>query len=432
MPHALTETLTQRHSAIAVLGLGYTGWPLALALSDHFNVVGFDTNPHRIALLQEQAGLATATAASTFSSSLRLSSSVSILANCACFIIAVPTPVTDTNEPDLSHVTSALLSVASVLKRGDLVIVESTVYPGCTEEYCKPLLEDQTGLRAGVDFGIGYSPERINPGDTVHTLSTVTKLVAALHDDWIDDVRFIYEKIITAGVFVCSSVKVAEAAKMTENIQRDVNIALMNQLAELYERMQISSGDVWKAAATKWNFLSFRPGLAGGHCISVDPYYLLHRSQAFSFSPTLIAEARRVNEEVKTRILHRLLDHLQQHSIAYSKAHILIKGVTFKANVADVRNSKIILVARELMDLGCQVALSDPLADPVALQSEYGLSLVKSEGDNYDIVVMAADHAEYYLLGEDYFCERSHSNALIADLSGIFRNIISQRNYWTL
>ena len=423
MFHPLIDALKQRRSSIAVLGLGYTGWPLAFLLHEHFEVRGFDTNDRRISQLQPLLN---------HSSSLLLSCSADILSNCDCFIVAVPTPVTEKNEPDLRSLEAALLSVAAVLRSGALVIIESTVYPGCTEEFCMPLLEKHSGLKAGVDFGLGYSPERINPGDQVHTLASVTKLVSALHTPWLEVVKFIYETIVTVGVHVCASVKVAEAAKMTENIQRDVNIALMNQLAELYEHLSISSSDVWQAAATKWNFLPFRPGLAGGHCISVDPYYLLYRSKSIPFSPTLVAEARRVNEMVKTRILQRILDHLQRNAIDYTKARILIKGVTFKANVADVRNAKIVVVALDLIALGCTVDLSDPIADEVALRHEYGLCLVSKEGDEYDIVVIAADHSDYYLLEESYFCERTRQGALVVDLAGIYRNRITQRNYWML
>lgn len=433
MSSLLIDQLTHHHKAIAILGLGYTGWPLALALSDHFEVRGFDTNAERIAKLQQgHDGSASEIDVRSLPLSLLVSSSTAILSNCGCFIIAVPTPVTANNEPDFSYVKAALVSVAAVLKKGDLVILESTVFPGCTEEYCLPLLEERSGLKAGVDFGLGYSPERINPGDKVHTLSSVTKLVSALHTPWLDAVCFIYKKIIAAGVFVCSSVKVAEAAKMTENIQRDVNIALLNQLAMLYEHLEISAADVWQAAGTKWNFLPFRPGLVGGHCISVDPYYLLHRSRLVPFSPTLVEEARRVNEMVKTRIVDRLLDHLGQQGIALEMSRILIKGVSFKANVADVRNSKIVWMAQELISKGCSVELSDPGADAQALQREYGLSLVTEEGRDYDIIVIATDHTEYYSLGEDYFCDRTRSGALIADLCGIFRTTITKRNYWTL
>lgn len=432
MSQALIETLAQRRSGIAVLGLGYTGWPLAIALSHQFKVVGFDTNAQRIDQLRHPSDPVSSVPGLGADLSLEISSSSAILSNCCCFIVAVPTPVTENNEPDLGHITSALNAVAAVLKKGDLVILESTVYPGCTEEFCMPLLEKQSGLVAGIDFGLGYSPERINPGDNVHTLATVTKLVAAVHPLWIDAVKFIYESIVSAGVFVCSSVKVAEAAKMTENVQRDVNIALMNQLAELYEHLQIPRGEVWQAAATKWNFLPFRPGLAGGHCISVDPYYLLHRASSLPFSPTLVAEARRVNEDVKTRIIDRIVDHLSKCSINNAKARILIKGVTFKANVADVRNSKIASVALALIGMGCRVEVSDPWADSAALQKEYGLTLILTEDSNYDVVVIAADHADYYLLEEDYFCERCHSESLVVDLPGMFRNKITQLKYWTL
>ncbi len=424
MVFSLPDQLKQRRTSIAVLGLGYTGWPLALALSEHFEVRGMDTNPERIEALRQRND--------PFSSSLRISSSVASMTGCGCYIIAVPTPVTEKNEPDLACLTSALLSVANVLKKGDLVILESTVYPGCTEEFCLPLLERQSHLKAGTDFGLGYSPERINPGDSKHTIATVTKLISAVQGAWIEDMKFIYETIVGAGVFVCSSVRVAEAAKMTENIQRDVNIALLNQLSELYEMLQIPAGEVWQAASTKWNFLPFRPGLAGGHCISVDPYYLLYRSRELPFSPTLVAEARRVNELVKTRIVQRLLGFLQEQGIRQTHARILIKGVTFKANVADIRNAKIAEVALALIGLGCLVELTDPLADAKEVERAYGLSLVSEERVDYDVVVIAANHAAYYSLGEDYFCERTRPGGLIADLGGIYRNKITQRNYWTL
>ena len=433
MSSTLIELLTRRRTAIGVVGLGYTGWPLALALSDHFEVRGFDTSEQRIARLMQGSGRTKdPSLPSPLPLSLHVSRSSDILSDCSCYIIAVPTPVLDNNDPDLRSLQAALVSVAAVLKKGDLVIIESTVYPGCTEEFCMPLLESRSGLRAAADFGLGYSPERINPGDEVHTLASVTKLISAVDTSWLDAIAFIYKRIVAAGVFVCSSVKVAEAAKMTENIQRDVNIALLNQLAELYEHLHIPAAEVWQAAATKWNFLPFRPGLAGGHCISVDPYYLLHRSRSTPYWPTMVAEARRINEAVKVRVVQRLLDHLKRHSISCKQARILIKGVSFKANVADVRNSKILSVALELMGKGCTVDLSDPWADAEALRQEYGLSLLVEEGSAYDSLVIATDHTDYYSLHEDYFCERTRDSALIADLNGIYRNKITKRNYWTL
>ena len=433
MSESLIQELKQRRKTVAVIGLGYTGWPLALALSRHFDVCGFDSSATRVdQLRKEMAERKQQDKGQALTYSLALSSSAEVIHGAACYIIAVPTPVNDKNEPDLYSLQMALQTVAAVLKKGDLVIIESTVYPGCTEEFCVPLLEKQSNLKVDLDFGIGYSPERINPGDQIHTLSTVTKLIAVSSEQWLSVMQSIYSSVIEAGLFICSSIKVAEAAKMTENIQRDVNIALMNQLAELYERMQISTSEVWQAAATKWNFLPFRPGLAGGHCISVDPYYLLHQAQKFSFSPTLVAEARRVNELVKSRIVNRLLDHLQSIGVSPARARILVKGVSFKANVADVRNAKIAEVALELMQQGCQVDLSDPIADAVALKKEYGLSLIGQERGAYDVVLISADHTDYYTLDEDYFCQRTTALGLVADLNGIHRNNITKRTYWTL
>lgn len=433
MSASLIQQLKQRQKSVVVIGLGYTGWPLALALSRHFEVCGFDSSATRVDQLKTEMSARTQRdrgQARTFS--LSLSASAEVLRDAACYIIAVPTPVNDNNEPDLYSLQMALQTVAAILKKGDLVIIESTVYPGCTEEFCVPLLEKQANLKVNLDFGVGYSPERINPGDQIHTLSTVTKLIAASAEQWLSVMQLVYSSVVEAGLFICSSIKVAEAAKITENIQRDVNIALMNQLAELYERMQIPATEVWQAAATKWNFLPFRPGLAGGHCISVDPYYLLHQAQKFSFSPTLVAEARRINELVKTRIVNRLLVHLDSVGLSPSGARILIKGVSFKANVADVRNAKIAEVALELMQRGCQVELSDPIADPDALKKEFGLSLIEQERGPYDVMLISADHSDYYTLDEDYFCQQTTALGLVADLNGIHRNNITKRTYWTL
>ncbi|MBM3922881.1 MAG: nucleotide sugar dehydrogenase [Sphingomonadales bacterium] len=444
MSDSLIQGLRQGKQAIAIIGLGYTGWPLAVALSDHFEVRGYDSSTARIELLnKERAGKQkTSTrkpsneqppkAQDLPSAGLALSCSEEIIRGAACFIIAVPTPVHKNNAPDLHSLETALLTVGAVLKKGDLVVIESTVYPGCTEEFCIPLLEKISKLKVNIDFGVGYSPERINPGDTIHTLSSVTKLISASSTQWLPVIECIYSSVIEAGLFVCSTIKVAEAAKMTENIQRDVNIALMNQLSALYEKMQIDTSDVWQAAATKWNFLPFRPGLAGGHCISVDPYYLLHQAQQFSFSPTLVAEARRVNESVKSRIVNRVLAHLESVGVSVPHARLLIKGISFKPNVADVRNAKIVEVALELLQMGCQVELSDPIADTAGLQKEYGLSLIDEEKGLYDIVIVAACHADYNTLNEDYFCQRTPALGLIADLSGTFRNTITKRTYWTL
>ena len=444
MSDSLIQGLRQGKQAIAIIGLGYTGWPLAMALSGHFEVRGYDSSAIRIELLKKEWASKEKNSNGKASDGLRskaknlpsggveLSCVQEVIRGAGCFIIAVPTPVNKRNEPDLHSLETALQAVGAVLKKGDLVVIESTVYPGCTEEFCIPLLEKISKLKVNIDFGVGYSPERINPGDSIHTLSTVTKLISASSTQWLPVVEYIYCSVIEAGLFVCSSIKVAEAAKMTENIQRDVNIALMNQLSALYEKMKIDTNDVWQAAATKWNFLPFRPGLAGGHCISVDPYYLLHQAQQFSFSPTLVAEARRINESVKSRIVNRVLAHLESVGVSVQHARLLIKGVSFKPNVADVRNSKIVEVALELLQKGCQVELSDPIADAVGLHKEYGLSLITEEKGLYDIVIVAACHIDYNTLNEDYFCQRTPALGLIADLSGTFRNIITKRTYWTL
>jgi UDP-N-acetyl-D-galactosamine dehydrogenase len=419
----LIQQLGAQKTAIAVIGLGYTGLPLALALAEHFSVIGYDIDNSKVEALERREGSP---------ENLEFVKDPSLLKKAGFFIVAVPTPVDEQKNPDLEMLASAMRMVGKVLQKGNGVVLESTVYPGCTEEFCVPILEEVSGLRLHHNFWVGYSPERINPGDTLHHVRNVVKLIAGTSIEAIESLQFVYSKIVAAGLHQCPSIKVAEAAKMTENIQRDVNISLLNELSAVYEKLGIDSSQVWEAAATKWNFLPFKPGLAGGHCISVDPYYLLHRARMAQIEPKLVATARQVNEEIIDRVAAKAVGHLLEIGVALSAARVLVKGVSFKGNVADIRNSKILEVVKILKEQGVQVDLEDPLVNNAQLKKEHGWELSSQLSNNYDIIIMAADHSVYFNLGEDYFCAISGPQALIMDLKGMFQGKVTQRKYWSL
>lgn len=432
----MTTTLIQRlnsgETSIAVVGLGYTGLPLALALAEYFSVIGFDIDSSKVGALAAGEGLSVDFLNSASGNSIRFVSDSSQLAAASLFIISVPTPIDEQRNPDLESLALAMQLVGQVLRKGSGVVIESTVYPGCTEEFCVPLLEKASGLFFHQDFWIGYSPERINPGDAVHHVRNVIKLIAGSSADALDTLRGVYSKVVVAGLHTCPSIKVAEAAKMTENIQRDVNIALLNELSAAYEKLGINSSSVWEAAATKWNFAPFRPGLAGGHCISVDPYYLLYKAQEMGADLPLVATARIVNEQIVQRVAKKVVDFLETNQIALSSSLVLVKGVSFKGNVGDIRNSKILEVVKLLKEVGVQVDLEDPMVNSDHLKEESGWPLASVLHNNYDVVIIAADHLAYNNLGEDYFCAISGPKALIIDLKGIFKGKITQRKYWSL
>jgi UDP-N-acetyl-D-galactosamine dehydrogenase len=432
MERLLLQELKNRQTAIAVMGLGYTGWPLAAAFSDYFSVIGYDVDAERVTTLEKtELSRVKKLTSNAEAISLQLTTDASELTKASFFIVAVPTPVNHHQSPDLQSLANAVKSIGAVLKKGDCVVIESTVYPGCSEEVCIPLLEKASGLRCGIDFMFGYSPERINPGDQEHRLDNVIKLVAGISEKSLELLVAVYNTIVKAGLYQCSSIKIAEAAKMTENIQRDVNIALMNELSGVYQKLGIDTSAVWNAASTKWNFLPFRPGLAGGHCISVDPYYLLYRAREAGIEPSLIATAREVNEQMVQRVLEIILSHLKEESIVSTKAKVLIKGVSFKPNVSDIRNSKILEVAQLLKAQGVQVEIEDPLVNEEQLMQARNLALYKETDLLFDVIVVATGHALYYKLGEDYFCSHSSPRALILDINGIFRGKITQRKYWS-
>ncbi|WP_103635983.1 nucleotide sugar dehydrogenase, partial [Campylobacter concisus] len=365
---------------IAVVGLGYVGLPLAAAFSEKYEVVGFDVNAKRIEELKSgydrTLELSNEQMKKAIDNGMKFSLNLDDIRSCNFFIVTVPTPIDKNKRPDLTPVVKATESVAKVLKKGDIVVYESTVYPGVTEEICVPLLEE-SGLKFNKDFFCGYSPERINPGDKEHTVTKIKKITSGSTPEIADKVDEIYRSIITAGTHKASSIKVAEAAKVIENTQRDINIAFINELAMLFEKLHINTIDVLEAAGTKWNFLNFRPGLVGGHCIGVDPYYLTHKAQEVGYNPEMILAGRRINDDMGRYAADQVIKLMIRKGVLINKARVLVLGMTFKENCPDIRNSRVIDVVDELKDFGCKVDVTDPWADSPEVKHEYGFDLVK-------------------------------------------------------
>ena len=384
---------------IAVVGLGYVGLPLAAAFSEKYEVVGFDVNAKRIEELKSgydrTLELSNEQMKKAIDNGMKFSLNLDDIRSCNFFIVTVPTPIDKNKRPDLTPVVKATQSVAKVLKKGDIVVYESTVYPGVTEEICVPLLEE-SGLKFNKDFFCGYSPERINPGDKEHTVTKIKKITSGSTPEIADKVDEIYRSIITAGTHKASSIKVAEAAKVIENTQRDINIAFINELAMLFEKLNINTIDVLEAAGTKWNFLNFRPGLVGGHCIGVDPYYLTHKAQEVGYNPEMILAGRRINDDMGRYAADQVIKLMIRKGVLINKARVLVLGMTFKENCPDIRNSRVIDVVDELKDFGCKVDVTDPWADSAEVKHEYGFDLVKEYNlDDYDCIVIAVAHNEF-------------------------------------
>jgi len=388
---------------IGIIGLGYVGLPLAVEFGKVIEVVGFDINKERIGELKKGSDRTKEVTSDELKASAKLSfsSDVSDLKTVNYFIVTVPTPVDDSKKPDLRPLESASKTVGSVLKKGDIVIYESTVYPGCTEEICVPVLEKVSGLKFNVDFFCGYSPERINPGDKLHRVTTIKKVTSGSTPEIAEKVDQLYLRIITAGTHKASSLKVAEAAKVIENSQRDVNIAFVNELALIFERMGIDTHEVLAAAGTKWNFLPFKPGLVGGHCIGVDPYYLTHKAESLGYHSEVILSGRRINDNMGEHIANRVIKLMAQHDLPINKGDVLVLGITFKENCPDIRNSKVIDVIRELKSFGTNVDVFDPEADSDEVKHEYGLSLVSSLAKKYHAIVLAVNHDQFLKLNWD-------------------------------
>jgi UDP-N-acetyl-D-galactosamine dehydrogenase len=427
------KELLEKKSKLAVIGLGYVGLPIALAFARKISVIGFDISASRIGLMKQGIDPSNELDKEDFEGcDIEFTDSLDQLREARFFIVAVPTPVDEHNVPDLGPVTRASETIGKVVKKGDYVVFESTVYPGCTEEDCLPIIERISGLKCPADFKLGYSPERINPGDRDHTLSTIVKVVSGCDEESLEEIAQVYGLVVDAGIHKASSIRVAEAAKVIENTQRDLNIALMNELSIIFGMMNINTYEVLEAAGTKWNFLKFQPGLVGGHCIGVDPYYLTYKASELGYDAEVILAGRNINDNMAKYVAKKVVQHIIQHSSDVKSARVLVKGATFKENVSDIRNSKVADVVRALRSYSINVDVEDPYADAEELKHEYGFGLVEKEGRDYDAVIVCVPHQEYCNLDEKYFAAITKPSALVADLKGIYRNRIKERKYWSL
>ena len=424
--------VVEQQPQIVVVGLGYVGLPLAVALADHFPTTGFDIDAHRIAELRDGIDRTREITAERLGrSTLKLTSELEAVAGQDVYIVTVPTPVDGANRPDLGPVLAATRTVGGLLRpgRGSIIIYESTVYPGVTEDLCGPELERVSGLRRGTDFFLGYSPERINPGDREHTVDRIVKVVAGENAEVLERISSIYGAITSAGTFAAASIKTAEAAKVIENAQRDINIAFMNEITQIFAKLGLSIWDVLEAAGTKWNFLRFQPGLVGGHCIGVDPYYLSHCAQSLGHLPRVILAGRSINDGMGTWVADCIHSHRDSRI-----GTVLVMGITFKEDVPDLRNSKVIDVIRRLRWLGHEVIIHDPLADGQEALHEYGLALDPSALERrYDVVLAAVPHASYKAMQGGDVAKLVADDGLVADLKGIWRGCLPAAiESWTL
>ncbi len=426
--------IKNKEAKIAVIGLGYVGLPIALEFAKQVPVIGFDIKQDRVDLMNKRIDPSKELVQSDFEGcDIKFTADIEDLREANFFIVAVPTPIDDSNLPNLKPVLSASETVGKVLKKDDYVVFESTVYPGCTEEDCIPVLEELSGLKYKTDFKVGYSPERINPGDKVNTLTTILKIVSGCDEESLDNIAKVYEMVIKPGVHRAPTMKVAEAAKIIENTQRDLNIALMNELSIIFNRMDINTFDVIEAAGTKWNFLKFFPGLVGGHCIGVDPYYLTHKAAKLGYHAQIINAGRFVNDSMGGYVAKTTVKKVIANDVDLKKAQILIMGATFKENVADVRNSKVSDIVKELRSFGIEPDVMDPNADSDELMHEYGFGLVKKNGHKYDAIIVAVNHKEYTSLTEQDFKEMMpNSRGVIVDVKGIYKDRIKELVYWSL
>ena len=427
------QDLIDKKKTLAVIGLGYVGLPIALEFAKKIKVIGFDINAERVALMQRNIDPSKELDSAAFENcDIEFTNNLDVLRKANFFIVAVPTPVDEYNIPDLVPVQKASGTIGKVLKKGDYVVFESTVYPGCTEEDCVPIIEEISGLKMVDDYKIGYSPERINPGDKEHTISTIVKVVSGCCEESLDTIAKVYELVVKAGVHKASSIKVAEAAKIIENTQRDLNIALMNELSIIFDKMNINTFEVLEAAGTKWNFLKFQPGLVGGHCIGVDPYYLTYKSQKLGYDSQVILAGRVINDGMAAYVAKKILQHIIKNNGNIKEAKVLVMGATFKENVSDIRNSKVADVVKELKSFSLNVEVIDPHASSEELQHEYGFGLTGKTGNDYDAVIVTVPHNGYKNLDDAYFSSITKPHAMIADLKGTYRGKIKSRNYWSL
>jgi UDP-N-acetyl-D-glucosamine/UDP-N-acetyl-D-galactosamine dehydrogenase len=418
-----TRKLSLRKCRVGVIGLGYVGLPLAVEFGKHFETIGFDIRPERVAELERGRDSTLEVSRAELKSSDRLAYSTKLadLKRCNVFIVTVPTPIDGYKRPDLTPLVGASETVGQVLRKGAVVVYESTVYPGCTEEVCIPILERVSGLKFNQDFYAGYSPERINPGDKEHRLPTIKKVTSGSTPEVAEFVDALYRTIVTAGTHKASSIRVAEAAKVIENTQRDVNIALINELALIFNRLGIDTQEVLEAAGSKWNFLPFRPGLVGGHCIGVDPYYLTHKAQEIGYHPEMILAGRRINDNMGGYVATEILKLLTSKKIHAKDARVLVLGLTFKENCPDLRNSKVVDVIRELEKFGAKVDVYDPWVDGAEARHEYGIRPIREpKPHQYDAVVLAVAHREFKEMGVAKIRRFAKRHHVLYDIKHVF------------
>jgi len=434
MSNLIYNKLINKETKLAVIGLGYVGLPIALEFAKRIKVVGFDINQERVDMMKNRIDPSNELVSADFDNcDIEFTANIDDLKDVTFYIVAVPTPIDDSNLPDLKPLLGASGTVGKVLKKGDYVVFESTVYPGCTEEDCIPVLENQSGLKFKDDFMVGYSPERINPGDKEHTLQNVIKVVSGCCDESLDQIAKTYELVVGAGVHKATTIKVAEAAKIIENTQRDVNIALINELSIIFDKLKINTYDVLEAAGTKWNFLKFSPGLVGGHCIGVDPYYLTHKAMQAGYHAQVITSGRYVNDSMGFYIGKQTVKKIIAKGKHIQDAKVLVMGATFKEDVSDIRNSKVIDVVNELLSFQVHVDLIDPHASSKEMEHEYGVGLLEKASSDYDAIIVAVNHKEYQSLNEADFRKYMKDDlGVFVDVKGIFRGKIKNMEYWSL
>ncbi|MFO7656826.1 MAG: nucleotide sugar dehydrogenase [Bacteroidales bacterium] len=425
--------LLGKKAKLSLIGLGYVGLPIALAFARKISVIGFDINQERIDLMKKKVDPSEELDSSAFENTdILFSASLDDLRSASFHIVAVPTPIDKNKLPDLTPLVSATKTVGKVLKKGDYVVYESTVFPGATEEICIPILEELSGLKYIKDFKVGYSPERINPGDKQHTIHTITKVVSGCDNESLEIIADVYKLVVEAGVFKASSIKVAEAAKIIENTQRDVNIALMNELSMIFNKMNINTYEVLEAAGTKWNFLRFYPGLVGGHCIGVDPYYLTFKANELGHNARIINSGRAVNDGMGAYIATELVKKMIKAGKNVLNSRVLVMGATFKEDVSDIRNSKVADVVYGLQEYGVSTDIIDPHASPGEIFKEYGYKLADRPKPGYDAVIIAVAHKEYTRLSEDDFKALLNDKGIIFDIKGLYRGKIKNIAYISL
>jgi UDP-N-acetyl-D-galactosamine dehydrogenase len=434
----ICEKLLNKTSTLAVIGLGYVGMPLAIEFAKKVNVIGYDKDARKISSYKEGFDVTGEVGNEALkSANIIFSDDENILDKASFYIVAVPTPIASDKTPDLNPLINASCSIGKHLKKGDIVVYESTVYPGVTEEICVPILEKESGLKLGVDFKVGYSPERINPGDKVHTVTKVLKIVSGIDDEALDEIADVYSIIVEAGIYKAESIKVAEAAKVIENTQRDINIAFMNELSIIFNKMNINTNAVLRAAGTKWNFLKFTPGLVGGHCIGVDPYYLSYKAQQMGYHPDVILAGRRINDTMGKYVAENTVKQLIKADKQIKGARVYIMGLTFKEDVPDTRNTKVLDVISELQEYGIDVLVSDNVADEDEVLAQHGISLLEyDEVKNVDAVVLAVCHSEYKKISLDMLKDKySDGMKVLVDVKSMYSQKDAEEKgylYWSL